>query len=107
MRYVLLVEFDPRTPELAPSSASVADVVRTAMDAEFSELGYRTTTAFEHHGAAEVREDARRRAGIHDDSIDPPWGEQQSQVDWLESRFDEGMQPEVEPFEERWEDDRC
>lgn len=36
-----------------------------------------------------------------DEGYDPPWGEQQSQVDWLESRFDI---PEASDMEDDWYD---
>lgn len=97
MRYLLMVDFDPSTPELTPSALEVAETVRVAMDAEYHNLGYRTTTPFEEPYAADLRARSRSAAGIYDERIDPPWGEQQKQVDWLESRFDS---PEPEPFED-------
>jgi hypothetical protein len=98
MRYLLMVDFDASTPELTPNPLELAETVRQALNAEYGELGYRTTTPFEEPHAPRLRSESRRAAGIVDDRVDPPWGEQQSQVDWLESRFDE-------PMGGSWQDD--
>jgi hypothetical protein len=64
MRYLLMVDFDPNTPELTPSALEVAETVRIALTGEYRSLGYRTTTPFEEPYAADLRARARSAAGI-------------------------------------------